>query len=74
MIKHSRNDDEPTVHGSNKDKENEIHQAYCVKCRSKKQIKNPKTETLKNNKKAIVGVCSECGTKMVRLGGLKATI
>ncbi|NHV97446.1 MAG: hypothetical protein HA494_06640 [Thaumarchaeota archaeon] len=43
-------------------------QAYCVKCRKKVEIKDPKPTTLKNNKPAIVGVCPNCGTKVFRIG------
>ncbi|MBA7680695.1 hypothetical protein ES703_89016 [subsurface metagenome] len=42
-------------------------QAYCVKCRSKKEMKNPHVITLKNGRQAIQGVCPDCGTKMFRL-------
>lgn len=44
-------------------------QAYCVKCRSKKDVKNPKPVTMKNGKKATSGECPVCGTKMFRIGG-----
>ena len=29
-------------------------QAYCVKCRAKREMKNPKTITMKNKKPATV--------------------
>ena len=44
-------------------------QAYCVKCKGKVEISNPKQVTLKNKKKAIQGICPRCGTKVFRLGG-----
>jgi hypothetical protein len=43
-------------------------QAYCFRCRAKREIKNPEQVTLKNEKPAIQGVCSVCGTKVFRLG------
>lgn len=42
---------------------------YCVKCKKKRGIKNPKVVTLKNKRKATKGECPECGTKMFRIGG-----
>lgn len=41
--------------------------AYCVKCRKKTVMKNPKIETLPNKRKAWVGTCNVCGTKQVRI-------
>lgn len=43
-------------------------QAYCVKCRGKKEIKNPKQTTLKNGRPATKGVCPDCGTGVFRIG------
>ena len=43
-------------------------QAYCVKCRAKKEMKDPKAITMKNGKPATQGVCPTCGTKMFRIG------
>jgi Zn finger protein HypA/HybF involved in hydrogenase expression len=43
-------------------------QAYCVKCRAKKEMKNPKAITMKNGKPATQGTCPTCGTKMFRIG------
>jgi hypothetical protein len=43
-------------------------QAYCVKCRAKKEMKDPKSITMKNGKPATQGVCPSCGTKMFRIG------
>ena len=44
-------------------------QAYCVKCKAKRQMKNEKPVTMKNGRTAISGVCSTCGTKMFKIGG-----
>lgn len=43
-------------------------QAYCVKCRAKREMKNAKAITMKNGKPATQGVCPVCGTKMFRIG------
>jgi len=43
-------------------------QAYCFKCKSKKEIKNPQRVTLKNGKSATRGICPTCGTKVFRIG------
>ena len=42
--------------------------AYCVKCRTKREIKDPKEVTLKNGRPAVKGTCPECGTKVFRIG------
>ena len=43
-------------------------QAYCVKCRAKKDMKDPKSITMKNKRPATQGTCSTCGTEMFRIG------
>lgn len=43
-------------------------QAYCMKCKSKKEMSNTKSITMKNGKPATQGVCSSCNTKMFRIG------
>jgi uncharacterized Zn finger protein (UPF0148 family) len=42
--------------------------AYCVKCRAKREIKDPETVTMKNGKKAQAGTCPACGTRLFRIG------
>lgn len=44
-------------------------QGYCVKCKAKREMKNPQKVTLKNGKPATKGSCPSCGTKMFRIGG-----
>ncbi|MGA7604018.1 MAG: DUF5679 domain-containing protein, partial [Nitrososphaeraceae archaeon] len=46
-----------------------VTQAYCVKCKSKRDMKNEKQITMKNGRQALSGTCSVCGTKMFRIGG-----
>jgi len=43
--------------------------AYCVKCRRKVTIQNPKRVVLKNKRQATKGTCPRCGTKVFRIGG-----
>ena len=43
-------------------------EAYCMKCRTKRDIKNPTQVTLKNNRPATQGTCGVCGTKLFRIG------
>ncbi len=43
-------------------------QAYCMKCRAKREMKDAKAITMKNGKPATQGVCPTCGTKMFRIG------
>ena len=42
--------------------------AYCVKCRTKREIKDPQETTLKNGRPAVKGTCPECRTNMFRIG------
>jgi Zn finger protein HypA/HybF involved in hydrogenase expression len=43
-------------------------QAYCMKCRAKKEMKDPKSIVMKNKRPATQGVCPTCGTKVFRIG------
>ena len=43
-------------------------QAYCMKCRAKKEMRDDKAIVMKNGKPATHGVCPTCGTKMFRIG------
>src|ERR687898_3116312 len=51
-----------------------VTQAYCVKCKSKRDMKNEKQVTMKNRRQALSGVCSVCGTKMFKIGGSEGSI
>ncbi len=42
---------------------------YCMRCRAKQTMKNPKAVTMKNGKPAKTGTCAVCGTKMFKIGG-----
>ena len=41
--------------------------AYCVKCREKREIKDPKKVKLINGRPAVKGTCPKCGSKVFRL-------
>lgn len=44
-------------------------EAYCMKCKEKREMKNPQEVTMKNGKEALSGTCSVCNTKMFKIGG-----
>jgi NAD-dependent SIR2 family protein deacetylase len=52
----------------NKIKEGAMATAYCMKCRKKVEMRNPRQITLKNGRPAVQGVCPSCGTKVFRIG------
>jgi hypothetical protein len=47
-----------------------MEQAYCVKCRAKRGMTNPKVVT-KSGRRFMFGNCEKCGTKMSRIMGKK---
>ncbi|MFH1995969.1 MAG: DUF5679 domain-containing protein [Candidatus Omnitrophota bacterium] len=40
---------------------------YCVKCKSKKEMKDAEKVTMKNGRNAMKGKCVDCGTGMFRI-------
>lgn len=42
-------------------------EAYCVKCREKRPIKDAKQVQMKNGRYAMEGTCEVCGTKLFRM-------
>jgi hypothetical protein len=44
---------------------------YCLKCREKREMKDPQQVTLKNGRAATQGICPVCGTKITVIGGKK---
>lgn len=46
-------------------------EAYCVKCRVKREMKNPTPVTMKNGKPATKGNCPVCGVGMYKIGASK---
>ncbi|MFZ6028778.1 MAG: type I DNA topoisomerase [Chloroflexota bacterium] len=47
-------------------------EAYCVKCKTKREIKDPQAIYNNNGTPATRGVCPECGTAMYRMGRTEA--
>ena len=45
---------------------------YCLKCRGKKEVEGAQAVIMKNGRPAIQGVCPECGTRVFRIGEVKA--
>ncbi|MBI4201978.1 MAG: hypothetical protein HY532_02530 [Chloroflexi bacterium] len=43
-------------------------EAYCFKCRTKREIRNARGVTLKNGRPATQGTCPVCSTKLFRIG------
>ena len=48
-------------------------EAYCVKCREKREMVESEEVTMKNGRKAMQGKCPVCGTKLFRILGGKAS-
>ena len=46
-------------------------EAYCVKCKSKKEMLDGKEVIMKNKRRAMKGKCADCGTSMFRIMGNK---
>lgn len=47
-------------------------QAYCVKCRTKRDMQNPEPVYTKTGTPGTRGQCPECGTKLFRMGATAA--
>ena len=43
-------------------------EAYCVKCRFKREMSSQQAITMKNGRPATRGICPVCSTKMFRIG------
>lgn len=52
-----------------------VVEAYCVKCKAKRNMNDPKEVAMKGKggkkRAAMTGTCEKCGTKMFRIMGLK---
>ena len=44
---------------------------YCVKCKKKVEIQNPKESLTKKGTKIAKGKCPKCGTTVCRMGGIQ---
>jgi hypothetical protein len=45
-------------------------EAYCMKCKEKRGILNPREVAMKNGRMAVQGACEVCGTSLFRMGRL----
>jgi len=43
-------------------------EGYCVKCKEKREMRDPEAITMKNGRPATKGTCPVCGTKMFKIG------
>ena len=43
-------------------------EAYCMKCKTKREIKDPVAQFNAKGSPVTVGVCPVCGTKLYRMG------
>jgi hypothetical protein len=43
--------------------------AYCMKCKTKREMINITNVKMKNGRPAKTGKCRVCGTKMFKIGG-----
>ncbi|MFC2023961.1 DUF5679 domain-containing protein [Chloroflexota bacterium] len=43
-------------------------EAYCVHCRAKRKMVNPRSISMKNGRPAVQGNCPVCNTKISRIG------
>jgi RNase P subunit RPR2 len=52
-----------------------VSEAYCVKCKSKREMKDEKEVSMNgkggNKRSALTGTCTKCGTKMFKILGMK---
>lgn len=44
-------------------------EAYCVRCKAKREMENPEDNKMKNGMMAKKGKCPKCGTGMYRIMG-----
>ena len=43
------------------------YEAYCFRCKTKKEVQNPEIVTMKTGMKSVKGTCSTCLGKMYRI-------
>jgi len=42
-------------------------EGYCLKCQTKKEIKNARFITMENGSQATEGICATCGSKIFKI-------
>jgi hypothetical protein len=72
MISVSAGTEQPTnrLH-STSEKGGDMSEAYCVKCKAKREISNATEVTMKNGRPALKGVCQTCGTGLYKILPMK---
>ena len=45
--------------------------AYCMKCKTSREMTNAKPITMKNGRPATEGTCPVCSTRMFKIGASK---
>lgn len=60
---------DPWIRGGSGYKGGKMADAYCVKCKEKREIKDPEEVVMKNKMKALKGTCTKCGTKVFKITG-----
>ena len=48
-----------------KSKPDQVHQAHCVKCKTKRDMHDHQYDKTSHGRHMVRGVCPHCGTKMV---------
>jgi RNase P subunit RPR2 len=46
-------------------------EGHCMKCKTKREIKDAKQVKMENGRDAVTGTCSVCGTKMFKIGKME---
>ena len=46
-------------------------EAYCMKCKEKREMSDAKEVKMKNGRPAVQGKCPKCGTKMFKIGKME---
>lgn len=46
-------------------------EGYCMKCKTKREMLDPKQVTTKNGRPMTKGTCPECGTTICKIGSSK---
>jgi hypothetical protein len=49
--------------------EEQVYEAYCVKCKAKSAMSGAEEVVMKNGRKALKGACSTCSTGMFKILG-----
>ena len=45
----------------------EKYEAYCFRCKTKKQVKDPEIKQMKTGMNAVSGTCVDCGCKLYKI-------